>query len=140
MQKPSSLLPSQTERSTGENSMPELTCLASDLTEVRSQHFQCQTGAIYKVFKYFPVRHKSIAIIFVNQKGHVKKNLCVPSPLWLAQKKLFHFLILRNHPLIPHSILIPSTIHSSYYHSDSDRKMEAKSVSQHGGMYLDVQA
>lgn len=111
MQKPYSLLPLQTERSTGENNVSELTCLASDLTEVRSQGLQCQTGAIYKVFKYFSVRHKSIAIIFVNQKGLVNKNLCVPSPPSLAQEKYIHFLILRNHSLTP------SPLHSDSIHN-----------------------
>jgi hypothetical protein len=101
MHKPS-LLPLQIERAVGEN-MPELTCLTSDFTELRKQGLPCQTGAIYKVFKYFSVSHKSIAIIFINPKGHVRKTSLLrvssTSSLSLAKERATHFLFLRNHSL-----------------------------------------
>lgn len=92
--------------------MPELTCLTGDFTEVGKQGLPCQTGAIYKVFKYFSVSHKSIAIIFINQKGHVRKtslpHVSSASSLSLAKEKATHFLFLRNH-----SLTHPDPIHNT---------------------------
>lgn len=82
--------------------MPELTCPAwTSLKSERSQSLQRQTGAIYKVVKYFPVSYKSVAIIFIKQRGYIKKDLRVASHLSLDQEKPTHFQILTNCSLTP---------------------------------------